>query len=841
LYNIILKYVILLTTFTYIVKDGIASDDRRLLHAATYKVNKHNFNNIPLPLSMNPNDYGEIRGTFNIKGGVRYFIKNNNTSFEIDVCGNINTVTINSGRSLKWIDTVINENTFERVINKNTLYIQDGAIIVKTKQLNAKPFSNVKLDSKLSTAINIMTIDIETVNVEGKLKPYLICGYNPKPNSSIVSFAESITDEGIDTMFSDFINTLLSLKHITTVYAHNLSSFDGVLLLKYLITYKTLNAGQSVKVEPLIHNGKIISITLRILEEYINEKGKTSNKIIRSISFNDSLLLLPMSLRKLCKSFSIPLAKGFFPVLFNDIHYVGPIPHYSYWTDITYDEWQEFAQQYGDRWSFKEEAIKYCILDCYSLFQVLIKFNELVFGEFKINVFSSLTLPALAMKIYKALYMPKDSIYQVQGLIDEDIREAYSGGAVDVFIPHNIDMSTESSKILYYYDVNSLYPTIMANMKLPVGKPTTFTGDIRSVDPNVHGFFYCDITSPVYMEHPILQRRIKTSNGIRTIAGLGSWTGWISSVEMDIAIKNGYKIQILSGYLFEHKLIFKEYIEKMYDLRMKYPKSDPMNLIAKLLMNSLYGKFGMKPEKTVVDIFDQSNSIEKIKFDNIIEVWGEHISDHINLGHHSIIVRKNISNYKYDDEEDMYHGSDINVAIAASITAGARMYMTTFKNNPNFNLYYSDTDSIVIDRPLSEKLLDDKTFSHELCEKIMHQPIIGDGLGQLKLEHEVGRGVFLAPKVYALETLDGSTVIKIKGLSNKALSGLKYNDLSKLLKHNSSLEFTQEKWIKEIIKGNIQIDNVLYNLKVTANKRAPIYEFGIYSNTRPYNYNDIIK
>ena len=33
----------------------------------------------------------------------------------------------------------------------------------------------------------------------------------------------------------------------------------------------------------------------------------------------------------------------------------------------------------------------------------------------------------------------------------------------------------------------------------------------------------------------------------------------------------------------------------------------------------------------------------------------------------------------------------------------ARLYMAKFKNNPNAKLYYSDTDSIIINKPLSDK------------------------------------------------------------------------------------------------------------------------------------------
>jgi hypothetical protein len=79
--------------------------------------------------------------------------------------------------------------------------------------------------------------------------------------------------------------------------------------------------------------------------------------------------------------------------------------------------------------------------------------------------------------------------------------------------------------MLFDYDVNSLYPNAMKNNPMPVGKPVPFEGDIRKVVPDAFGFFYCKITSPEYLEHPILQKRINTKEGPRTIAGLGSWEG----------------------------------------------------------------------------------------------------------------------------------------------------------------------------------------------------------------------------------------------------------------------------------------------------------------------------
>lgn len=61
-------------------------------------------------------------------------------------------------------------------------------------------------------------------------------------------------------------------------------------------------------------------------------------------------------------------------------------------------------------------------------------------------------------------------------------------------------------------------------------------------------------------------------------------------------------------------------------------------------------------------------------------------------------------------------------------------------------------------------------------------------------------------------------------------------DLEKLLVKDSKMEFSQEKWFKKVFESDIQISEVAYQLKVTSNKRAPIYTNGIYSDTLPYSY-----
>jgi hypothetical protein len=299
---------------------------------------------------------------------------------------------------------------------------------------------------------------------------------------------------------------------------------------------------------------------------------------------------------------------------------------------------------------------------------------------------------------------------------------------------------------------------------------------------------------------------------LESIAGLGSWTGWITSIELDNAVKYGYQFDIMSGYQFSKGELFSKFVLAMYELRLEYHKTHPMNLIAKLLMNSLYGKFGMKTEFTRLDVYPIATQADKVNLRKLATGWGSSIHDISVLGDKVLIIRDRENNLLED--QDPYHSSDVNIAVASFITASARVHMSVFRNNPDYNLYYSDTDSIVIDKPL-------------------HEAMVGSLLGQVKLEHVVERAVFLAPKVYGLVTVDGQEVIKVKGLTSEAASQLNVNSLFSLLAEDSSKSFMQEKWHKKLLDGGISVSEVAYTLKGNSNKRRAIYVEGYY--TEPYH------
>ncbi|KAF6135886.1 hypothetical protein GIB67_006778 [Kingdonia uniflora] len=139
---------------------------------------------------------------------------------------------------------------------------------------------------------------------------------------------------------------------------------------------------------------------------------------------------------------------------------------------------------------------------------------------------------------------------------------------------------------------------------------------------------------------------------------------------------------------------FKNLISKVNESRLKANKSgdDAMSYGYKILMNSLYGRFG---------------------------------------------------NAGYVKDSDWSPPKNSVVQISAAIIAYARIYMYQFMSRDN--CYYTDTDSIILGKPLSEEYVSSKV------------------LGLLKLECFIKESIFLAPKCYKLVTEDDQKIIKHKG------------------------------------------------------------------------------
>lgn len=197
-------------------------------------------------------------------------------------------------------------------------------------------------------------------------------------------------------------------------------------------------------------------------------------------------------------------------------------------------------------------------------------------------------------------------------------------------------------------------------------------------------------------------------------------------------MKYGYQFEILKGYQFKKGNIFSDYIYKMYDLRMKYEKGDAMNLIAKLLLNSLYGYFGRVAGR---QIGLTTLNVKNVELTNVLLTRVVKSLTPINDDYTTVLTYSNINYKMLERLQNQFKsiGSDqhyimSNVAIASAVTSYARIVMIPYKVDPN--TLYTDTDSAFTSKPIDPSLLSDALGAMK------------DEMNGIKIEE----GLFLGPK-----------------------------------------------------------------------------------------------
>ncbi|KAG1717180.1 DNA polymerase type B, organellar and viral-domain-containing protein [Suillus lakei] len=618
-------------------------------------------------------------------------------------------------------------------------------------------------------------MDLETFTNNGIVIPYCVSIFDGQQSQSfyLLDFDNS------DHMLIESVKFLMKRKYSGyKIYLHNFSHFDGIFLIRILSTL-------SDNIKPIIRDHRIIDL-----------KFKFDNKYI--LYFRDSYLMLPTSLKKLAIQFNVD-NKTIFPYSFvnkNNLDFCGNVPEFKYFNELKIFQYIEYKNSFDKNWSLRNESIKYCLQDCVTLYKVINEFNKQIFNLFRINIHKYPTLSSLAFAIYRSTFLCNFKIPLISGQIYDDLKKGYTGGAVDVYKPYGEN--------IYRYDVNSLYPYIMKNSLMPVGSPVYFEGDILKIENKPYGIFFCEVIAPNNLNEPIIQKRIKSVNGMKTIAPLGKWSGVYFSGEIYNAINYGYKFKITRGYLFDSKLIFNDYVDFLYNLKINSEKGTANYTISKLLLNSLYGRFGMSPDMVNYALINSNETMNYINKYIITDILDLHNG-------------KEIISYlpeQSSKEDNDFNNINISIPISLVTTAAARVHMSQYKNNSNYTLYYSDTDSIDINKPLSDNL-------------------IGKELGKMKLEHKFNKIIFLSSKVYGGITNDYE-IVKIKGVKNP----IKFENLLPLLTKDNKLIINQDKWYKSISEGKITIKDEIYTLMVTENKRKLIYDNNKLIETKPLIIND---
>ena len=248
-------------------------------------------------------------------------------------------------------------------------------------------------------------------------------------------------------------------------------------------------------------------------------------------------------------------------------------------------------------------------------------------------------------------------------VIDKDIRLSYRGGYTYAN-PKYQGQIVEGGNV---YDVNSLYPYVMRTKLLPFGEPMSYDGKYEPDPcyPLYVQMIECSFkVKPGYV--PTVQLRasrfhrqneyVEDSGGLEYLM--------LTSVDLELFFKH-YEVdhlEYIGGYKFRGSIrLFSEFIDYWMGVKVQSEAdgNKGMRFLAKLQMNSLYGKWATSPTvRSSIPTYDEK--------DNIIR-------------------------YELGDEEVK---DPLYIPLATFITAYARLETITAIQNNFDNFLYCDTDSI---------------------------------------------------------------------------------------------------------------------------------------------------
>ncbi len=617
-----------------------------------------------------------------------------------------------------------------------------SSLISANKDLHLiKPLKTSKnINKKL-----IATIDLETIELKNTQIPISI-SFSYFLNNQLITIFELIDynlllenpEEAIKSLWLKFMNKINDLNlHNCIIFSHNLGSFDGYFIFKGLLELPGVNIDKVNSIIDDFHRFIGIDIIWK------------DTKFV----FKDSLRVFPVSLQELTKVFEVEGKLYSYNPEFNKI---------SLFEDI----------------NLLNQFVEYSKQDSICLLKALTKAQDIYIEEHKVDIATIWSTSTLSFKIFRQNFL-NINIPTLTNKLDSIIRLAYVGGSTDYYFKYGENLK--------HYDVNSLYPKAMCN---PM--PIEFLGETVGSNvnlENIFGFAEARITSPNNMEIPLLPFKIENE----TLHPLGSWIGIYFTEELKAVAKYGYKIELIKVYNFTKANIFNKYIQYFYNI--KKLATGPLRLIAKMHLNQLYGYFGRR--KTLIET---KNVYKKdlMKYYSTYTIFSEiNINENIS----TILMSSNLD-YDLINEIKDYTNLDLitsfrkvksHVGIAAAVTAYARIEMLEFKmllTKLGIKLYYTDTDSIFIDKDLPQHL-------------------IGTELGLMKDELKGGlikKAYFLGIKKYGYIDNNNITHSIFSGIPRDSLN---WNEIVQIAKGITIVKPSPARFFKNISKLNINIKNNL--------------------------------
>jgi len=225
----------------------------------------------------------------------------------------------------------------------------------------------------------------------------------------------------------------------------------------------------------------------------------------------------------------------------------------------------------------------------------------------------------------------------------------------------------------------------------------------------------------------------------RLVFPVGTYRASLPHWELTRAIDRGQVRRVHKVALYERGPLFKSYVDFFWNKRLeaREQKNEADAWICKLMLNSLYGKFGQTGR-----VFDDVAKTE----DQSSRSWVEWDADTKSLRKYRQFAGL-IQEQARDGE-----ARDSHPAISAHVTSAARMLLWDFIEKAGIdNVYYTDTDSLMVNAQGLDALQTNLDASL---------------LGALKLEWESDAVVIRGAKDYSI-----GDHRKIKGIRGNAIEG----------------------------------------------------------------------
>ncbi len=351
----------------------------------------------------------------------------------------------------------------------------------------------------------------------------------------------------------------------------------------------------------------------------------------------------------------------------------------------------------------------------------------------------SYTIASTAMAAYLLKhYRHKIYIHNNKQAIDLE-RESYRGGRTECF-----RIGKVSGGPFYVLDVNSLYPFVMRFNKYPC-KYHKIVHNISITQLRKYLRTY-SVTASCLVETSDPVYAVKRE---RTIFPVGKFWVTLTTPEVKHALSKKHIKKLATVVLYKQADLFAGYVDYIYTLRKEFQSANvPLyEHFCKILLNSLYGKFGQKGEvwELIGDAVGEPDRVE----DCIDAVTHRRKRLRYLLG----------QVWELTGHAETQHSFP---AIAAHVTAYARLYLWQLITKARIeNVFYCDTDSVFVNRAGLQNL----------------KPLMNaDDLGKLKLEYQTD-----TLTIYGLKDYVTADKTVIKGISRSAIK-------------IADMEYRQEQW-----------------------------------------------